>query len=50
MISFFSFILKPNSGLLVFVWAVEMEKRFAELIFNRRSSPGYCRLFGKITG
>lgn len=35
MISFLSFILKPDSGLLVFVWAVEMEKRFAELIGGR---------------
>lgn len=35
MISFFSYILKPDSGLLVFVWAVEMEKRFAELINGR---------------
>lgn len=35
MISFFSFTLKPDSGLLVFVWAVEMEKRFAELIDDR---------------
>lgn len=35
MIFFFLFILKFDLGLLVFVWVVEMEKRFVELIDGR---------------